>query len=75
MTERPWVCWKPRWPGDFVQVIPAYDAMEHEMENEQCGCNSRVREELNNQKIVVHNALDGREYFESGVERAWKDRN
>ena len=48
--------------GD-IHVIPLNDLREHE-ETEHCWCKPLRDDE--EQRVVIHNALDGREWYENG---------
>ena len=54
-----------RFPGLLgdIHVIPLNDYREHE-ETELCWCNPRRDDD--EQRVVIHNALDGREEYENG---------
>lgn len=47
----------------YIHVLPLNDLREH-VENAHCWCHPRLEGEA--QDVVVHNALDGREDFETG---------
>jgi hypothetical protein len=46
---------------DIVHVIPLNDLREH-VELDTCWCNPMLLED----GLIVHNAMDGRELFETG---------
>jgi hypothetical protein len=50
-------------PRDAVHVIPLNDLREH-AENPYCWC--KPERCLDEERIIVHNAADGREKFETG---------
>lgn len=48
--------------SDTVHVYPADDLKEHTTEGKNCWCNPIVDDE----GVVVHNSMDGREKYETG---------
>lgn len=49
---------------NMVHVYPVDDMYEHTVENQFCWCQPRYDDE---DRIVVHNAFDEREMYETGV--------
>lgn len=50
-----------------LHVLPINDIRLHEESGETCHCNPRVQKDENG-TLVIHNAFDGREMFESGAD-------
>ena len=50
-----------------THIIPLDDLVQH-LEIRQCLCRPAVEEFSNGNAVVVHNAADGREYFEADSE-------
>jgi hypothetical protein len=48
-----------------LHVYPLNDLRDHDLESETCWCQPRT-EDLENEVVVIHNALDQREKYESG---------
>ncbi len=48
--------------GSFVHVYPVNDLREHITQGLECWCKPRVDED----DVIVHNAMDGREQWETG---------
>lgn len=53
--------------ADMVHVYPVDDLYEHAVETRLCWCQPRYDEEDN---IVLHNAFDEREAYETGTRTA-----
>lgn len=47
-----------------VHVYPLNDAKEHVQRGEYCHCAPQVRKQEDGSVVVVHNAYDGREFYE-----------
>lgn len=47
----------------MIHILPTNDIKEHE-ETTTCECNPQVEIQDNAEILVIHNAFDGREYFE-----------
>jgi len=45
-------------------VTPNADLKPHNIDSEFCPCEPRIEVQPNGNKVVVHNAYDGREFFE-----------
>lgn len=50
---------------DVWHLVPVNDLREHETNGLRCWCKPELEEEKDG-TIVVHNALDGREQYETG---------
>lgn len=48
---------------DEVHIVPSRDLREH-LRSKDCWCNPSMDEE--DESIIIHNALDGREKYENG---------
>lgn len=48
---------------DQIHVLPLNDLKSHVEAGEYCHCKPRIQWEVNG-AVVVHNAYDGREFFE-----------
>lgn len=48
---------------NYMHVYPLNDFREHETDGRDCWCGPRIDDE---DGIVVHNSLDGREHYETG---------
>jgi len=48
-----------------THVVPVNDKKEHNTFSDHCKCEPRVEYQPNGNRIIVHNAYDGREFFES----------
>lgn len=46
--------------GEYIHVYPLNDLREHELEGVDCWCNPRIEDDW----VVVHNAMDQRERCE-----------
>ena len=46
-------------------VTPINDLKPHTETGERCKCEPRIEVEENGNKLVVHNAYDGREFYET----------
>lgn len=46
-----------------IHTYPLNDLREHEVDGKPCWCNPRIEEDGD---LIVHNAMDGRELFETG---------
>lgn len=49
--------------GDTYHVIPVGDLKEHNSDGKLCHCKPRLEKEGDGW-VVIHNAYDGREFFE-----------
>lgn len=49
-----------------VHVLPVNDLKRH-FERTTCHCSPRIQEETNG-KVVIHNAFDGREFYQDGID-------
>lgn len=52
-------------------VLPTDDSRRHS-QHLHCKCEPRVEVQPNGDKVVIHNAWDGREFFESEPDEVWR---
>lgn len=52
---------------DNLHVVPENDLREHEI-SERCWCRPQRDDEAPN--VIVHNSMDGREFYETGERKA-----
>ncbi len=48
---------------DWMHIYPVNDVRDHETEGKPCWCAPTVDEE---EGVIIHNAMDGREAYETG---------
>ena len=54
----------------IFHVVPRNDLREHDCNRMECWCRPTLNDEEDGGYIVVHNSMDGREYFETGERKA-----
>ena len=58
---------------EIIHILPQADLKEHsDGRAESCACQPRIETFENGNKLIVHNAWDGREFFEHEAEQRLK---
>lgn len=56
--------------SERLHVVPVDDLKPHSRDGEYCACQPEVRTVESGNRLVIHNAYDGREFYEQEDEES-----